>query len=269
MNRLQVKCWIFAGFIVGLTVTCSRKPQAPPTRLVLTESELSLNVNRIEQELSFIRRYQALVNVRGRGPGGRFRAKLVLIFERPDRLRVELFAGLLGSTQWTAVADEGGITVYFPKRREFLRETAVRDVVRELIGVALVPRDFMALVSGVGVDVSGVKPATGFRLGDRVEIEFSNGARLFIDRAGQIREAECVNYQVSYPTAWKRQGGRVPDQLRLTSDTISTTLTVMGMDINTLLDDEAFLLDIPDDAERLQLTQIGGGALFSLTNSAR
>ncbi len=269
MNRLKAKCWILAGLGAGLTVTCARTPQPPPDRVALTELELASTVARLEQELSSVRRYQALVNVRGRGPDGGFTAKLVLIFERPDQLRLELLAGLLGSTQWSAVADERRITVYFPGRREFLREEAVRDVVGELLGVALLPRDVMALVSGVGVDLLGAQPAAGFRQGETIQIELASGARLSLDEAGQVREAEGVDYQVSYPTPWKRRGRHVPDQLRLSSETISATLTVEAMDVNTSLDGEAFLLEIPDDAERLQLTQIGGEAVFVRTKPGR
>ncbi|MFQ5789349.1 MAG: hypothetical protein ACE5JI_02625 [Acidobacteriota bacterium] len=124
---------------------------------------------RLQREARSVVRYQAVLRMRGRGPEGRFQATQVLVFERPDRVRLELL-GAFGSTRWVAVASGGEITVVFPGRREFLREARVEEVVRVLLGIPLSAEEVMAVLAGTGLPLEHYRPVDASREGSVLRI---------------------------------------------------------------------------------------------------
>lgn len=204
-------------------------------------------------------RYQAVLKVKGRGPEGRFSATQVLAFERPDRMRVELL-GAFGSTRWVTVATGGEIVVYIPSRRQFLKETDVARVVGALLGVELGTEEVMAVLTGTGLPLEGRRAQRAFRRGESTRIELDGGS--FEVDGEQVRTATGHNYRVSYPTRWKAQGRQVPDRIDLEADDLHASLRIEDLDVNISLNPEVFTLALPDDAQRLELHQIGGEAVF-------
>ncbi|MGH9333126.1 MAG: lipoprotein insertase outer membrane protein LolB, partial [Vicinamibacteria bacterium] len=207
--------------------------------------------------------YQGLVRVRGRGPEGGFDARLAVIFERPRRLRVELL-GPFGGTRWSAVADEEGITAYFPGRRHYLRESEVEEVVSRLLGIRLSSEEMMAALAGVGVPSGAAADAKGHRRGPKVflDLDPASGRTVELDSDGQVIAARARDYRVSYPTSWKSRSRSIPDELVIQNESVRATLTSRDVDVNVGLDPEAFLLEIPEDAERLRPAEIEGEAVF-------
>ncbi len=207
-------------------------------------------------------RYQAILKVRGQGPEGRFSATQVLVFERPDRMRVELL-GAFGSTRWITVATGEEILVYIPSRRQFLKDTDVARVVGALLGVALSTQEIMAMLSGNGLPLKSRRAQRAFRRGESTRIEIDGGS-LEIEE-GQVRVATGSNYRVSYPTRWKDSGRQVPDLINLETGELQASLKIEDLDVNIPLKPEVFRVVLPDDAERLELHQIGGEAVFVKT----
>lgn len=244
--------------VVSALAGCARRVPAPPPIPVATEEAEELLRDVAKAEAS-VRRYQAVLKVQGKGPEGGFSATLVLIFERPERMRVELL-GAFGSTRWVAVVSEGEILVWIPSEREFLRESRVKVVVGALLGLELSPREVMAVLTGTGIPLEGRLPLRAVRQADRVRIELE-GAALVLE-GGQVRRAIQPHYHVSYPTPWREKGKQVPDRVELESERVEASLRIDDLDVNVALHPQAFSLSLPDDARRLELAQIGGEAVF-------
>ncbi len=263
----------FLLVLLGLVVlsgssACSRRPVATGPAVPLPNEEAVQLLGDLESSQQSIVRYQAVLKVRGEGPEGRFSATELVVFERPDRVRLELLA-TFGSSRWIAVTDGGEITVLFPRSREYLQESAVEDVVSALLGIPLGPEEVMAILAGSGLPLGRANPARAERVGERVRVVLSSelpdgtdpGERVDIER-GQVREAAGSRYRVVYPTDWKQMGRTAPDQIEIASDRIDVLLTVEDLDINVRLDPEAFAISIPDGAARLGVAEIGGQAVF-------
>jgi hypothetical protein len=208
-------------------------------------------------------RYQGIVRVRGRGPDGGFDARLVVISERPDALRIELLGAFAG-TRWSAVLGANRIEAYFPSRRQYLEEEDVADVVGRLLGLRLTSAEVMSVLAGVGVPLGSVTSARGEERGSLSILTFDGGdvGRVELDRAGQVVRAVGSAYRVSYPTSWKSRGRTFPDELVLENDSIRVVLETEDVDVNVALDPKAFVLDVPSDAERLRPAEVDGEAVF-------
>jgi len=231
----------------------------------LPNEEADRLLDDLESNQQSIVRYQAVLKVRGEGPEGRFRATELAVFERPDRIRVELLA-TFGSSRWIAVTDGGQITVLFPRSREYLQESAVEDVVSALLGIRLRPEEVIAILAGSGLPLGRATSARAERVGERVRVVLSGeppATNEWVDiERGQVREAVGSSYRVVYPTDWKQMGRTAPDRIEIASDQIEVSLTIEDLDINVRLDPEAFAISIPDGAARLGVAEIGGEAVF-------
>ena len=246
---------------VSMIGACSRRPVAPVDvpSTPLSIEETARVVELLERQSQSVQRYQAVIRVRGKGPEGKFRATELMIFERPDRIRVELLA-TFGASRWIAVASAGEITVLFPRSSEYLEDSAVEDVVGALLGIRLSPGEVMAILAGTGLPITAEKLVRAERRGDRVRLVLEQGrADLAND---QVLEAEHRGYRVQYPTEWKQAGKPAPDRIEIVTDNIQASLAVFDLDINVRLDPEAFVIVLPEGATRLGLAQIGGEAVF-------
>ena len=256
---------VLLGLVVlSVPSACSRRPVPTGPAAPLPNEEAVRLLDDLESNQQSIVRYQAVLKVRGEGPEGRFSATELVVFERPDRVRVELLA-TFGSSRWIAVTDGGEITVLFPRSREFLQESAVEDVVSALLGIRLSPEEVMAILAGSGLPLGGANPARAERVGELARLVLNGeppiNGRVDIEH-GQVREAVGSRYRVRYPTDWKQMGRTAPDRIEIASDRIEVSLTVEDLDINVRLDPEAFAISIPEGAARLGLAEIGGEAVF-------
>ncbi len=128
----------------------------------------------------------ARLGVSLRGPDVRGRATVLLAFERPDALRVEIPGP--GGPRVALVARGGRATAAFPGDRAFWEGEASAASLEAVLGIALAPGEIMDLVVGVvPPSVSRHRVAWGQRLPARIETTLSNGSRLTI----RIEEAEA------------------------------------------------------------------------------
>ncbi len=241
-----------------------RAPEAP--RVPVDPSEIESLLRQLDRESEAIRRYQGFVRIRGKGPDGSFDGRLVVIFERPDDLRIELL-GPFGSTRWSAVASEKGIRVLFPGSKEYVEEPDTADIVGRLLGIPLDAEEVMALLSGVGTPPD-VEVRAGYRQGPTTIGVLAEGERIELAEDGQVSSVQARTYRVSYPTSWKKRRRQIPDRLLLSTESIRVTLTAEDVDVNASLDPEAFELEIPDGAARLRPADVAGEAVFVVTKSS-
>jgi hypothetical protein len=119
------------------------------------------------------------------GPEFRGRARVILAFQRPDALRVEL-PGPAGP-RLVAVARSGALCAVFPGERAVFRARAEAPDMQALFGVALAPAELADLL--VGVAPKGVvryEVRWGAALPREVRAVLPDGARL----TAKVTEAE-------------------------------------------------------------------------------
>jgi hypothetical protein len=233
-------------------------------------AEVSSALDGLRRQADSIRQYQGLLRVRGRGPDGGFDARLAVLFERPEWLRVELL-GAFGATRWSAVASGEEITVYFPGKRHYLREPDVADVVSRLLGVRLRPEDMMAALSGAGVPLDPSASARGYRRGEArfVEIAAPSRATVELGGDGQVTSARCESYGVSYSSSWRSRGRAFPGELTIESEGVRARIEASEVDVNVALDPGTFVLEVPADALRLRPAEVGSESVFVVAREPR
>ncbi len=254
--------------LLGLAIlvtsdACHRRSTPSRVAVPLPAEEAARMLEEVEVEARGVARYQAVLKVRGKGPDGRFSVTQLIVFERPDRVRVELM-GAFGSTRWVAVASEDEILVWFPGRREFVRETQVERVVGALMGVELTAREVIAALSGSGLPLDGLRPVAAVREDGVTRIELGEIKVELED--SQVKSVRRADYRVSYPTSWRAAGRPAPDRIELANEKLQAVLRVEDLDVNVRLHPEAFIVEVPEEATQLELAQIGGEAFFVTTS---
>jgi hypothetical protein len=121
--------------------------------------------------------YNGRVKVRLDGRELRGRATVLLAFQRPDSLRVELPGP--GGLRLLAVTRGGRVTAVFPAERAVFEGSADAPSMDALLGVALTPAEVMDLLLGA---VPSRLPRAEFRWGPRlprsVEAWLPDGSRV-------------------------------------------------------------------------------------------
>lgn len=268
MTSGPVKLALIAVF-VALSIACSRRaPEAP--RVPLDAAEIEAALDEVQRSADSVRRYQGFVRIRGQGPDGGFSGRLVVIFERPERFRIELL-GAFGVTRWAAVAGPSGIKVVFPGPGQYVEEVDTADVVGRLLGIRLGPDEVMALLSGAGASWNEASPSEAYRQGETRVVRSPSGERLELSDDAQVVSAQTSRYRVRYPSEWKKRRRQIPDRLELETELLEATLTVEAVDVNVALDPEAFAVEVPAGATRLRPADVAGEAVFvaSPSNSPR
>jgi hypothetical protein len=251
-------------FLACLFGGCARRPPTPagPTT-PLPEAEVRALLSDLERQEESVQRYRGLVRVRGRAPEGSFDARLAVLFERPQLLRVELL-GAFGGTRWSAVAKEGEITAYFPSKKHYLREPEVAEVVERLLGIRLEAREMMAALSGAGFPSGKPGAIHGYRRGSARVLELGERPEwiLEIGEDGQVLSGRTEGYRIAYPTSWKSRGRMFPDELRIENESLLARLETSDVDVNVPLEPDTFVLEVPPDAVRLRPAEIDGESVF-------
>jgi len=248
---------VAASIAVGMalmTASCGRRIATPP-KTPLPLDEAAQLVESVREQTESVKRYQSIVRLRGKGAEGRFRATLVVAFEKPDRLHVELLAGPFESSQWTAVAKEGEITVVFPSRREWVRESHVAAAVDTLLGVELEVEDVQALLSGTGLRRSLLQASHAEREGPLSRVALLEGELTL--QASQVLEAKTPKYRIRYPSRWKSEGRAVPDRIEIWTKELEASLLVEDADVNVAIDASVFEPVIPEGSRQVELSRVG------------
>lgn len=126
------------------------------------------------------RTYSAALGVTLRGPELRARTRVLVAFERPDRMRLEI-PGPAGA-RFVALAAEARLLAVFPAERAVFRSGASAAEMERLIGVALTPAEMMDALLGVPPPgVRAYEARWGPRLPRRIETTLVDGARLRLE----------------------------------------------------------------------------------------
>ena len=212
-----------------------------------------------------MRRYQAVVSLRGEGERGRFSGRLLVVFARPPRgaepeaieaMRLELFAPV-GGSRWTLVASPGEARLVVPGERAFAEGKELEEFTGPLLGVSVGREAIAALLVGSGAPVGGADnlrslPANGSAVLD-------TGAEIWWDdpaEGGQVRRVVAPDYEARYPGRYRRHGRQVPRLVEVESDRLRATLTIEELAVNTSLHPDSFRVRTPPGYRRADVREL-------------
>lgn len=123
--------------------------------------------------------YSATLKVGLRGEGLRGRGRVLLAFERPDALRVEVPGP--GGLRLLAVARGGTLWAVFPGEAAYFEGPAGPEQMEALLGLALAPEEVMDLLLGrPSPRLRAFRARWDVRVPRRVEATLPDGSRLSV-----------------------------------------------------------------------------------------
>ncbi len=161
--RRRAQRLVAAGLIALVPVACASVPTPPPAGVAERAREA--------------RSYTASLRVSLHGPGLRALARVLVAFERPDALRLEV-PGPAGA-RLVAVTRGGALAAVFPAERAVFMGRATAADLDALLGVALSPDEVIDLLVGVpSARLRAYKAEWGPALPRAIEATLPDGSRL-------------------------------------------------------------------------------------------
>ncbi len=246
---------------VALAVTfgtaCAARRFVPPADLGAPLPAFADIQTALTTACSGVRTFTAELGLSGRVGSQRLRGRVVAGFMRPDSMRLEGIAPL-GPPAFVLVSSAGTATLLLPRDNAVLRGAAPEQVLEALTGVALLPADLQAVLTGC---VTGNPRAVSGRLHDNgwASITSDTGATFYLQRerdVWRLRAARREQWLIEYP-AWQ---GSFPASVRLRSDrapvAVDLSATVSQLEANVEIDSSAFSVAIPSSAVPISVDEL-------------
>lgn len=203
----------------------------------------------------------ASLSLAGRAGSTKLAARIDAGFAEPARLRLEGYprVNFGGKPFFVLVASGPTATLVLTRDGRVLRGAAPSAIIEALAGVALEPDELRALVSGCALGAG--QPSAGRLLaqgwvavdsGDSTSFlrQLDGRWRIVAARRGSLT-IEYANFAGGRPSAVHLQTTAAPGVAPA-----DLTLRISQVEINTLLDDGVFNVDVPRDAVPLTLEEL-------------
>ena len=193
----------------------------------------------------------------GRAGRQKLRGRVVAGFARPASMRLEGVAPF-GPPAFILASRPEMTVLLLPRESRVLRGARAEDILGALTGVTFAPADLLAILTGCVVPAP---QSTAGRLHGNgwASIDLMGGATLYLQRRGnawQLRAAKRTGWQIEYP-AWS---GPFPLSVRLQADDVALmvdlTAAISQVETNVDLDEKAFTVTVPSDAEAIPLEEL-------------
>jgi outer membrane lipoprotein-sorting protein len=245
------------GFLAGCAkphITLPTDPGSPLPDFKTIHMQLSATC-------AGVRTLTAEMGLSGRAGRQRLRGRVVAGFARPASMRLEGVAPF-GPPAFILVARGENATLLLPRDNRVLRGAKPEEILGALAGVALGPADLQAILTGCVVPAPQATDARQHSNG-WASIDLAGGAALYLEpqrgnasSPWQIRAARRARWQIEYP-AWS---GGFPQSVRLQSDQpqlmVDLTLGLSQIETNKDLEDAAFTVNVPRDADPITLDEL-------------
>ena len=205
----------------------------------------------------------AELSLSGRAGRQKIRGRVVAGFAPPSSMRLEGVAPF-GPPAFILAARGDMAVLLLPRDSRVLRGARPEEVLGALTGVALGPADLQAILTGCVV--SAPRATTGrLHANGWASIDLMAGATLYLEPGGrvspglprwQLRAARRSGWHIEYPM-WI---GVFPQSVRLESEDaalmVDLTASLSQVETTVDLDEKAFTVDLPTDAEPITLDQL-------------
>jgi len=230
-------------------------PSDPGTPL----ADYSTIYNQVTSGCRDIRSLTAEVSLSGRANGERLAGTLLAGFRKPESMRLEFRARLLGTPIFLLAANPTGATLLLQRDNQVVRDPKAEDILGALTGIALSPADFLAILTGCVVPAP---QATGGRSHQDgwASIDLGDRTTIYLQRVGarwRLRAARRGDWQIEY-VEWP-DASTLPTKVQLmTTKPVAVDLraTLAQMESNVDLPDSAFTVRVPAGAETISLDDI-------------
>jgi hypothetical protein len=245
-------------WVLGFAVSCARPHITLPTDPGIPLPDFRAIHMQVAAACTGVRTLTAEMALSGRAGRQRLRGRVLAGFARPASMRLEGVAPF-GPPAFILVARGENATLLLPRDERVLRGAKPEDILGALAGVALGPADLQAILTGCVVPA--LQPTEGRRHANGwASIDLSGGATIFLQPAAAgmwtLRGARRAGWQIEYP-AWS---GGFPQTVRLQSDQpalmVDLTVSLSQIETNKDLDDVAFTVNVPRDAEPITLDEL-------------
>lgn len=192
------------------------------------------------------------------GPQGSFRAKQVLVAERPSRLRVEV-QGLLAQTVAVLVTDGSRFELFRASERTIEYGPVYPGLLRDVARIDLEPAEAVQMTLGAPTIPDGLHIAAAFQQGDETQLELADAegrprARLAFGPSQELRRAERLDDDGT--PLWKaayadfRDVGGVPFahtlHIEFPQAQTAASLEFQRVELNPVLPADVFVFRVPN-----------------------
>jgi len=201
----------------------------------------------------------AEISLSGRANGEGLAGTLHAGFLKPESMRLEMRARLLGTPVFVLAANTSGATLLLQRDNQVVRDPKAGDILGALTGIALSPADLLAILTGCVVPEP--QPTAGrSHQGGWASIDLGDRATVYLQQAGnrwRLRAARRGEWQIEY-VEWPDEAA-LPTKVQLTTTkpvAVDLRASLAQVEWNVPLDDTAFTVKVPADAETISLEDI-------------
>jgi len=201
----------------------------------------------------------AEISLSGRANGERLAGTLHAGFLKPESMRLELRARLLGTPVFVLAANVSGATLLLQRDNQVVRDPKAEDILGALTGIALSPADLLAILTGCVVPepqpTAGRSHQSGW-----ASIDLGDRATVYLQRAGnqwRLKAARRGEWQIEY-VDWPDEAA-LPAKVQLTTTkpvAVDLRATLAQVESNVAFDDTDFTVKVPANAETITLEDI-------------
>jgi hypothetical protein len=245
------------GAILALGSACAPKPIALPSGTGTPFAGAAEAFAEATRGCREVRAVSAELGLSGRVGATRLRGRAIVGLSAPDRIRLEAVAPF-GPPVFILVARDGEATLLLPRDDRVVRGEPPEAIVEALAGVRLDPAALRGALAGCGVDASTASSGRSYG-DDWVAVEVDGDRTLYLQRAGArwvIRGAETNLLTITYDELAGSQPARITIRSDAADVKAEVRLRVSQLEINPVLPDEAFSLDVPASAEPLTVEEL-------------
>ena len=263
---MGIGIWALGVFVAA----CAHPRLSLPTDLGAPLPDFAAIHAQVSAACSGVRTLTAELSLSGRAGNQKLRGRVVAGFARPSSMRLEGVAPF-GPPAFILAARGNTAVLFLPRDSRVLRSARAEDILGALTGVTLSPADLQAILTGC---VTPMPQATEGRVHGNgwASIDLTGGATLYLqpvrpprsvpaspkpgEGGWQLRAARRQGWQIEYP-AW---AGGFPRSVRLQSEDsavmVDLTASLSQIETNVDLDDNAFTVNVPDDAQPITLEEL-------------
>jgi hypothetical protein len=207
-----------------------------------------------------LRSIEGELSLSGRAGGERVRGRILTGLEAGGAVRLEAVAPF-GAPFFILAGRDERATLLLPREQRVLKDTAVRDVLERITGLALGAEDLRRVLSGCLVDKAA--PTDGRQWGSEWKAVTLAPERIAYlrRRNGQwlLTAADYGAWHVDYSA----HAAGFPRVVRVRraeaaagADGIDITARIDQLDVNTQINPRAWTVDIPSDADPMTLDEL-------------
>jgi hypothetical protein len=240
-----------------LVASCARARLTLPTDPGSPLPDFQAIHSQLSSACAGVRTLTTELALSGRAGRQRLRGRVVAGFARPASMRLEGVAPF-GPPAFILASRPAMTILLLPRDSRVLRGARAEDILGALTGVTFGPGDLLAILAGCVVPAP--QPTGGRVHGNGwASIDLMGGATLYLQKRGnawQLRAARRPGWQIEYPS-WS---GMFPQSVRLQADDaalmVDLTATMSQVETNVDLDESAFTVTVPNDAETITLDEL-------------